>query len=147
MIDIVQYRAQIGLFSQKTFRKKYLKSDDFFCKSSRNRNRFSENFMQLLSTVLKIAVFCMMFLPPTQAAHLSPSWPAWCVSSSCTVRSSSTTAVAWSQSVHLHFSSDAVWRVAWIKYRILDSCARACTCCVTCVALISYYNLQIDKRP
>ena len=119
MIDIVQYRAQIGLFSQKTFRKKYLKSDDFFCKSSRNRNRFSENFMQLLSTVLKIAVFCMMFLPPTQAAHLSPSWPAWCVSSSSTVRSSSTTAVAWSQSIHLHFSSDAVWRVAWIKYRIL----------------------------
>ena len=122
MIDIVQYRAQIGCFSQQTFRKKFLRSTENVCKSVRNKNKCSEHFMRVISVVLKITVFCVLFLcpappPPPPPAWTGRGWPAWCASSSCTVGSSWTTSVARTQPFHLYYSSRTVWRDNVTEYK------------------------------
>ena len=70
MIDIVQYRCQIGLFGQKIFRKKFLFKQDHYEKASWNRSQSGNNTLLTIKFILKFIVLSVLLTP---AAWSTPS--------------------------------------------------------------------------
>ena len=67
MIDISQYRFQIGLFRQKVFRKKFFMPQ-----------QFDNNTHCLFKSCFKMMILCMFFLPTLTATTSPGASSTWC---------------------------------------------------------------------
>ena len=98
MIDIVQYRAQIGHFSKKTFRKKLLTCREFYYKSRENRKKLVKNIFFAIKATLKIMLVYSLFLYQHLHPHHLPGHGEHgqiCEPKGCTTLCTTTTVLAW----------------------------------------------------
>ena len=100
MIDIVQYRCQIGRFKQKIFSKKFLSKPEFY--TDADKNVPGKNIIVMINTALKILVLCALILPPVWPCSPSYSWCGTsrgvtrCTTSRFTTLGTTTAVLAWS---------------------------------------------------
>ena len=72
MIDISQYRCQIGIFRQKAFNKKFLYKQEYYESASWNRNKSGENILCATKFILKFIVLSVLLSPPAWTTTSPP---------------------------------------------------------------------------
>ena len=86
MIDIVQYRCQIGLFGQKLFSKKFLFKQEYYDTASWKRNQSGANTLHALKFILKFVILSVLLTPPAWSTpQPSDARLTTCRASLCTV--------------------------------------------------------------
>ena len=109
MVDINQYRYQIGLFRQKSFSKKFLFRQEYYRLDEYDRI-VGKNVLLVTQTVLKFIIICLLLIPNSSKysspppSHAASSPATLCAVSDTTTPcsaslSSSYTATAWSWAV------------------------------------------------
>ena len=105
MMDIVQYRSRIGLFSQRVFRNKFLYKRQYYEKASWNRNQSGNITLCAIKFVFKFIFLCVLLTPPT-GSTTPPSNLTRC----CTTRCTGTASTTWIQASSLFTTGT---RVGW----------------------------------
>ena len=100
MIDIVQYRCQIGLFKQKIFSNKFLNRPEYEDRSDWTKMKSGEDVIAEIKTVFKIIILCTIFLP----SPLSCFPYSWCVKS-CAAQSTTSSCTAGGTTSDMQVSS------------------------------------------
>ena len=65
MIDIIQYRSQIGLFRQKVFSKKFLFKQNYESIASWNRDFSGKNLFLFSNFIVKLGLLIVFLSPVT----------------------------------------------------------------------------------
>ena len=78
MIDISQYRLQIGIFRQKVFRKKFLFHNEFYETASWNKNKSGDSAFFVAKLLFKILIICIFFLPSWTGCSTPGVSSSWC---------------------------------------------------------------------
>ena len=94
MIDIVQYRCQIGLFGQKIFSKKFLFKQEFYETASWNKDQSGDIALLSVKFIFKFILLSVLLTPP---AWSSPPHLTSCCTSLCTGTTTDTWLLASSQ--------------------------------------------------
>ena len=90
MVDINQYRYQIGLFRQKSFSRKFLLTPEYY-RSDSSARKVCENVFLVTKTVLKIPVLYLLLVPSSwKVLCPPPSHPASSPAILCTVSDTTT---------------------------------------------------------
>ena len=116
MVDISQYRYQIGLFRQKSFSRKFLLTPEYYRSDSSDR-KVGENVFLVTKTVFKITVLYLLLVPNSwKVLSPPPSHSASSPAILCTVSDTTTPCPAWLFSSP-HTTTARSWSVGGIGTR------------------------------